>query len=411
MRSAGFPARLLALGGVGLLALGARPVVAQDAAPAMAAPVGAMAEPLPARWNVAAASDLLAAIDDAAREGLTPADYAPEALRRAIDGGAGGALDQAADASATMLSRDYLLGHVQDREQFDWHIERSAYEAHALNEGLRKAVAEGRVGPWLRALLPADPQYAALREALAETPLSDGERVARIRANMERWRWLPRAFGDDYLMVNLPTYRLRVMRHGVEEASYDVVVGAPKTPTPQLAVAAERVVVNPWWTLPPTVLAEGKSYSAARGFVTTRAASGKLMIRQKPGPNNALGRIKIDMPNEHAIYLHDTPAKAAFRRSDRALSHGCIRVAGIEQLASELESDGRVEAALAGADTATIGLAKPMPVYIVYLTAEAGPNGKVKPLADIYGRDQRLMAALDGGSAGRLGGSMQTAAR
>lgn len=357
----------------------------------------------PSGWTVATARELLGAIADSAREGLTPADYQPAALARAIEEGDGPALDAVANGSAMALARDYLLGRVADRDSYDWHIERSAYEAFALNDGLKAAVAKGEVRGWLASLLPTDPQYAALRDRLART--DDATEVALIRANMERWRWLPRRLGDSYLFVNVPTYRLRVVRDGAEQASYDVVVGAPKTPTPALAVPAERVVVNPWWTVPPAVLAEGGGYSAAKGYVRVRAASGKTLIRQRPGPANALGRIKIDMPNDHAIYLHDTPAKGAFARNRRALSHGCIRVRGIDQLAAELEQNGQIEAALTGDETATIALARPVPVYIVYLTAEAGPDGRVQPLDDIYGRDARLIAALDAGAATRLAGA------
>jgi murein L,D-transpeptidase YcbB/YkuD len=381
------------------LMLAAFAPVAPTPAEATIAPAEIAAPVYQPKWSRDAASDLLEAIQGSAREGLTPADYDPAAIRTAMANGDGEALDAVANAAATALARDYLLGRVQNKAAYDWHIERSAYEAQAATAGLDKAIAAGDVRKYLNSLLPSGEQYVALRNALADA--SDPVEVARIRANMERWRWMPRQMGDEYIFVNIPTYELSVMKDGVQQASYDVVVGAPKTPTPSLAVPAQRVVVNPWWTLPPSVLAEGKRYSAAKGYTYTRAASGKMMVRQKPGPMNALGRVKIDMPNEHAIYLHDTPAKAAFARKDRALSHGCIRVQGIDQLASELESDGRVEEALAGADTRTIGLSQPVPVYIVYLTTDAS-SGTVKPLADIYGRDAKLIAALDNGAATRL---------
>lgn len=388
------------------------PVAASDMPAAAEVQSAVAAAPAYApRWSADAARDLIAAIGDASKEGLTPADYDPAAIRTAMANGEGETLDRAADTAAMALASDYLLGRVRDKSAYDWHIERSAYEAQALNAGLEKAAATGHVRSWLAGLLPSSDQYVALRRALADA--GDPAEIARIRANMERWRWMPRQMGDDYIFVNVPTYKLQVVRDGVSEASYDVVVGAPKTPTPALAVPAERVVVNPWWTLPPSVLAEGKRYSAAKGYTYTRAASGKMMVRQKPGPMNALGRVKIDMPNAHAIYLHDTPAKAAFDRKDRALSHGCIRVRDIDQLAAELESDGRVEEALAGASTRTIGLSQPVPVYIVYMTAEVSDRN-VKPLADIYRRDARLIADLDNGAAtrlGRAGGGRMIAAR
>ncbi|MBU3076556.1 L,D-transpeptidase family protein [Sphingomonas quercus] len=363
-----------------ILMLGMQPAVrAQEPAP-------------PAGWSLTAARGLLKAIEASAAEGLNPADYDPEALRQAIAGGEGPGLDGVADSAGMAIARDYFLGRVRDRAAFDWHIERSPYEAFALGEGLHKAVATGDVEAWLAGLLPKAPQYRALRDALPAA--HDPAEIERLRANMERWRWLPRTLGDDYLLVNVPSYTLRVVRGGVEEARYDVVVGAPKTPTPAIVAPAGQVVVNPWWTLPPSVLAEGGSYPAARGFVRVRAASGETMIRQRPGPQNALGRIKIDMPNPQAIYLHDTPAKAAFARKDRALSHGCIRVRGIAQLAASLQDDGAVAAALDGDATTAIALSRPLPVYIVYMTAEA-KDGRVASLPDIYRRDERLVAMMD----------------
>lgn len=379
-------------------------IAAQPAAAYSVEPQAAVADAVEPRWSERSARDLLAAIRAADREGLTPADYAPDALEQAIASGRNASLDAAADASGLALARDFLLGHVQDKAQFDWHIERSPYEAYALTAGLAEAAEKGNVKRFLAALLPDAGQYRALRDALAET--TDTARVALIRANMERWRWMPRQLGDDYLFVNIPTYQLTVMRDGAEQARYDVVVGAPKTPTPSLAVAAERVVVNPWWTLPPNVLAEGGRYPTSRGFVTRRAASGQMMVQQRPGPMNALGRVKIDMPNPHAIYLHDTPSKAAFARTDRALSHGCIRVKGIDRLAEDLDGAGAVTTALAGPATASITLQRTMPVYIVYMTAVAESGGKVSPIKDIYVRDARLLAALDGRPAAAGGAAL-----
>ncbi len=341
--------------------------------------------------------DLLAAIGDARREGLNPADYNPQALQSAIDAGEGAQLDARANAAGLALARDYFLGRVRDYAAFDWHIERSAYEAYALTDGLGKAAAEGRVRRWLGSLLPADPQYQALRDALAAAGAPAD--IARIRANMERWRWMPRALGADYLLVNVPAYRLRVTQGGIETASYDVVVGKPKTPTPALVAPAQALVVNPWWTLPPNVLAEGGRLTRARGFVETRDANGKRVVRQRPGPANALGRLKIDMPNPQAIYLHDTPAKVDFARKNRALSHGCIRVRDIARLAGTLRDDGALGQALGRPTTVTLPVARPLPVYIVYLTAEA-QGGRLIALPDIYARDARLVAALDAGARG-----------
>ena len=157
------------------------------------------------------------------------------------------------------------------------------------------------------------------------------------------------------------------------------------------------IIVNPWWTLPPTVLreGEGKRYAAARGFVYV-TIGGKPYVRQKPGPDNALGRMKIDMPNPYAIYLHDTPAKWGFAKAERALSHGCIRVQG--------HRDARGRAHPARHDRATRWPISPrtrcrsrrrVPVYIVYFTAAPDADGNVVTYGDPYDRDAELIAALD----------------
>ncbi|RYG23352.1 MAG: L,D-transpeptidase, partial [Burkholderiales bacterium] len=273
------------------------------------------------------------------------------------------------------------------------------------NAALGEALAAGKVDQWLRGLLPDNAQYRALKAAYAST--ADIAERNQLRANLERWRWMPRSLGDRYIYVNVPSYRLELMSGGVQEASFTVVVGAPKTPTPQLSLQAQSVVANPSWTLPPSVLKEGGWQR--KGYTVSKRSDGSLMVRQAPGPRNALGRIKIDMPNEHAIYLHDTPNKAAFDRDDRALSHGCIRVQNIQELAALLEGGAGLDEALADpAQTKVLQLEKSVPVYLAYFTAQANVDGTVDLLNDPYKRDQATLARL--GRAG-VGGAMVIAAR
>jgi murein L,D-transpeptidase YcbB/YkuD len=127
----------------------------------------------------------------------------------------------------------------------------------------------------------------------------------------------------------------------------------------------------------------------------TQTIGGKARIRQRPGPNNALGRIKIDMPNDHAIYLHDTPARWAFGKPQRALSHGCIRVQGIERLAAEIAGPDKVQKALSTQATRTITLGSEIPVYLAYFTVEANGDGDLVTHPDPYDRDSELAASLD----------------
>ncbi len=351
-----------------------------------------------AKWSAGAAGKLIKVIESSREEGLDPALYDAAGLRRAAEGGEGAALDAAADVAALRLAHDYYFGRVADRDDMGWMIRRPADEEARLVEGLRSAVASGEIRKFYASLLPGDPRYAALREALAET--SDPAMRDRLRANMERWRWMPRALGDDYLYVNVPSYRLQVMDGGASVASYDVVVGADKTRTPMLASPTGSLVVNPWWNVPRSIVKSSNLRPGKGGYVFKASADGGYEVRQPPGPKNALGRIKFNLANDQAIYLHDTPSKSAFTREQRALSHGCIRVKDIDQLASQLMSDGgdaaRLDEALAGSDTATLRLPRTWQVYIVYFTAAPDADGKVVTLGDPYDRDGRMIAALDG---------------
>ena len=354
--------------------------------------------PAPAHWSVGAAHDLIAVVEDARREGLHPADYDLAGLKRAADGGAGAALDAVATASALSLAHDYYFGRMSDRAGMQWMIDRSPYEAAQLPGRLQSAIDDGKLRSFFEALLPSDPRYAALRDALADAPAGAGR--DRLRVNMERWRWMPRSIASAYLYVNVPSYTLRVMRDGVQLSSYDVVVGAKTTPTPQMVSPTGSFVVNPAWYVPASIVRKSGLRAGRGGFVARRLGDGSSGVMQPPGPRNALGKIKFNLDNDQAIYLHDTNAKAAFNRDDRALSHGCVRVKDIDQLATELMEQGgddaQLEEAMAGTQTATLHLPQTWPVYIVYFTADTDETGDVVTYRDTYGYDAKVLAALDG---------------
>jgi murein L,D-transpeptidase YcbB/YkuD len=204
---------------------------------------------------------------------------------------------------------------------------------------------------------------------------------------------MPRELGKDHIFVNVPSYSLNVVDEGRTVSTYTVVVGKPSTPTPQIAMAAQSIVVNPWWNVPPSI---ARKMGSRKGFVSGPDGA----LRQPPGPRNALGKVKIDMPNPHSIYLHDTPSKALFAKSSRAFSHGCIRVKDIDRLAAELVkldsgNDREVQQALAGSSTRTVRLPQTRPVYLVYFTSDVGADGNTVTHEDPYGRDKRLVTALD----------------
>lgn len=344
------------------------------------------------RWSATAAQALLGEIEAAAGEGLDAEDYQPAMIRASLarQPGGGPELDRLADEMALQLAHDYLLGRVDQKARYDWHIERTDTDRERLKRELSAAVAEGRVQPWLRSLLPSDTRYLALRQAYARVPEANVAMRDRVRANLERWRWMPRDLGRDHIYVNVPSYTLQVVDDGKVVSDHVVVVGARATPTPAIQYPARGIVLNPWWTPPKSIKVSG------RGFVNSGG-----VLRQPPGPRNALGRIKIDLPNPHAIYLHDTPAKANFAAKARAFSHGCIRVQDVERLAEELVrldggNAGIVDQGLRTFATRSVPLRQPRPVWLVYFTADVGPDGEVRLLDDPYSRDRRLLASLGG---------------
>jgi len=353
---------------------------------------------VPVHWSMGAARELITLIEESHDEGLAPADYGLAELRRAAMDGESGRLDMLASASALSVAHDYACGGLSDRSGMQWLSERAPYDAAQFPARLRSAMGDGKLRAFFQALLPSDPRYAALRARLAQTKA--GPERDRLRVNMESWRWMPRTIAANYLYVNVPSYKLRVVEDGVQLSSYDIVVGARDTPTPQMVSPTGSFVVNPAWYVPASIARKSGLRAGRGGFVARRLADGSVTVMQPPGPRNALGRIKFNLDNDQAIYLHDTNVKSVFAREKRALSHGCIRVKDIDQLASELMGQGgdgaALEEALASNQTATLHLPQTWPVYIVYFTADTDENGDPATYSDPYGYDARVLAALDG---------------
>jgi murein L,D-transpeptidase YcbB/YkuD len=258
-------------------------------------------------------------------------------------------------------------------------------------------------------------------------PLS--ERVRQLQLTLERWRWLPAEFSSPPIIVNIPDFGLRALDEDNRIVkTMRVVVGkAMRTETPVFTRDMTYLVLRPYWNVPPSILrgeivpaiARNRNYIADKRYeVTThdgkvvtdgpisdevlaQLRAGKLAVRQKPGPNNSLGLVKLMFPNEHNVYLHSTPAQALFSKSRRDFSHGCIRVEEPDELTAWALRDNpdwtleRVQAAMeSGPDNVTVKLARPTPVFIVYGTAVAYENGEVHFSDDIYGHDADLAKAL-----------------
>jgi murein L,D-transpeptidase YcbB/YkuD len=361
--------------------------------------VPAIEELPPPLWQVSDAQDLLAYIIGIGSEGLDPADYDPAGLNLAIRSGNTRVLAQAATDRFNRVSSDLAFGHVRGDARQGWHITDKDLDDVRQRQMLDAALATHRVPAMLQSLLPAHPQYASLKNALAVADKADTAKLNRIRLNMDRWRWLPRELGNKYIIVNVPAFYATLVENGVTRWKQRAIAGATKTPTPQLSALATGVILNPWWEVPKSIEPEVRGKA---GFVPVKGKDGKVQRwRQPPGPTNALGQMKMVMPNQWAIYLHDTNARSRFNSQVRALSHGCIRTQNIHDLAAELGSDDggewtreKIDEVLASKKTVEAKFVTPVPVYIVYFSAAALNDGTIVDYKDLYQRDGKVLAAL-----------------
>ncbi|KAB1077652.1 L,D-transpeptidase family protein [Methylobacterium soli] len=242
----------------------------------------------------------------------------------------------------------------------------------------------------------------ALATPAARGPVSGDEPTLLV--NMERWRWLPADLGRDYVMVNIPEFRLRVFRNASLRDEARVIVGKTESPTPIFSGAMEYAVVNPSWNVPPSILkneflpglARDPNYAARRGYQVVRHGNA-ISVRQPPGERNALGFIKFMFPNNHAVYLHDTPNRSLFSASHRAMSHGCVRVDDPFRFADAVLPDAwsseRLKK-LIGKGERSIRLSEKLPVHLAYFTAYLDDSGQYRTLPDLYGYDARMRTAL-----------------
>lgn len=375
----------------------AMPPLPGDAAPAAqaAAPQPAMPAPVAGDWKREQANALLAFIDGIGEEGLDPADYDRDGLRRAIEA-RGETLDRVATEVFLSVASDLMFGHVRGDARVDWYIEDDSWNVYDQQALLNRALSGGAVAETLRTLLPTHPQYAALKALLA-SPDTDAAFRDKIRINLDRWRWLPRDLGEKYVISNVPAYMVALVENGNVISRRRSVAGATKTPTPQLNAVITGAILNPWWEIPKSIEPEIRG---KRGYVRVPAGENGFRYRQPPGPSNALGRAKLVMPNPHAIYLHDTNAKGLFNRQQRAFSHGCIRTEDAlgffgDLLAGTEWTPEKIKETVASGKTVQANTAAPIPVYIVYFTvATSGDAPGYVTYKDLYGRDGKVLAAL-----------------
>ncbi len=313
---------------------------------------------------------------------------------------------------------DPRLGVLAERLEITGDLERGvradvyggALEAAVKNFQERHGLdADGIVGP------------ATLRAM--NVPVE--QRIDQLRINLERARWVLDNLEDNFVIVNIAGFRAYVYRDREPVWSTRVVVGKTYHKTPVFKSEMKYIVFNPTWTVPYSIATKemlpavrrDPNYLPSRNFIV-KNRSGDIVdpatidwanvsprsfpytFVQQPGTSNALGEIKFMFPNQYSVYLHDTPSKSLFARAGRTFSHGCVRVENPFDFAEVLLGpDGwdaeKVQAERMRRETRSIFLSEPMPVLLLYWTAEVGPDGEVHFYDDVYERDQAILTALE----------------
>ncbi|MEZ5952855.1 MAG: L,D-transpeptidase family protein [Hyphomonas sp.] len=370
------------------------------------------------------AAAMRAALSHVAAHGLDPAPY--EALADA-----GGVRD------AWLLAATHLRHGVLDPDTL---APRTAPDL-TLAPLLTGIALTGDTDAFTAALDRAAPtrsEYAALRAELSRqralsTLLPSPEdraaaetRIATLRINLERLRWLPSDYGERYVLANIPAFEVSAVSADGAVERHSAIFGKLSTQTPEFSDQIEYVIFNPWWEVPPSIARRDKlpQFRASPGDVTrlgyrvydhdgnaidpstidwatVPASPFPYQIRQAPGAANALGQVKIMFPNPDNVYLHDTPEKALFDKEVRAFSSGCIRVKDPLGLAEWVLNDmpdwdrTAIDAAVATGKETRVDLDTTIPVHVVYLTASPGADGEIVYSADVYERDAAVLDALN----------------
>jgi murein L,D-transpeptidase YcbB/YkuD len=303
----------------------------------------------------------------------------------------------------------WMLGHAAeglDVEKLEETLDKATFGALKAFQAANKIKQTGFIGK-------------ATIEAL-NSPV-EGDSVEKLVFNMERLRWLPRDLGERYVFVNQAAFELRLMDRDNVAWRTKVIVGKPETQTAVFSDQMETVVINPYWGVPQSIirhemmprLARDRRYLDRLGYevlnakgkrVSSRAVNWwaygskiPFAVRQPPGDDNALGRIKFLFPNSHDIYMHDTPTKELFEESVRAFSHGCVRVENPREFAEYVLGweRQRIDDMIATGENKNVRLDKHIPVHLSYFTAWPDESGNVIFYQDIYGRDVRMDKALN----------------
>ncbi len=273
------------------------------------------------------------------------------------------------------------------------------------------------------------------RHGLGESPLIDpiteqslmislDKRIETIKANLERWRWLPPDLGTDFLLINLPEFKLHVIKNDLKVTEHRVIIGKASRQTPAFSTFLIGININPTWTVPPTILKEdilplkrgvpeyirknklevvdnsgNKVRVSDIDWQNVKYENFRYFLQQQPGPTNALGAIKFIMPNAYTVYIHDTPAKQLFTERTRAYSSGCIRVEYPFELAEKL-FEGKVNRNTLDElrdkkKSAHLWFKSPIATYVLYFTCWVSDDNQVHFREDLYQLDEIIIKALN----------------
>lgn len=244
-----------------------------------------------------------------------------------------------------------------------------------------------------------------LPKHIREMNVPIAERIKKIIVNMERCRWISPEFATakEYISINIPSFKLSMVRNGQEEFESPVIVGDSVTKTVIFSGMLSYIVFSPYWKLPQSIIDNEVKPGMARhkNYLQTHHMEwNNGHVRQKPGKNNSLGLVKFIFPNTDDIYMHDSPAKSLFSKESRAFSHGCIRVKKARELAIIILRDSpdwtpeKINKAMNSGKESTCNLKNKIPVYIGYLTAWVDAQGEINFYDDIYQMDDRLTDLL-----------------
>ena len=319
--------------------------------------------------------------------------------------------------------RDAAIPALRRRLAAGGDLAQDAIASEAYDETLEEAVRRFQ----RRHGLDVDGAVGKMTRKALNVPVT--ARIEQMLLNMERRRWMPDDLGRSYVFVNMADFVLKYVVGPKTYLDTRVVIGKPYHRTPVFSDRMRYIVINPYWTVPPSIarkeilpkLKKNANYLAEKNiklFSGWNASAAVLdattidwsavsprgfgyRLRQEPGKGNALGTLKFMFPNRFNVYLHDTPARSLFKKAVRSFSHGCIRVENPDEFAAMLLRDHEgwsreeIQAAIASGKRQVVTLKTSIPVHLTYLTAWVNKDASVYFRDDIYDRDKRLRKALD----------------